>query len=114
MKSLSKENRNYPRAAAKIELTYFTISTQNKNRGQTKDFSATGISFPVVQNFQTGDMVNLELSIPDLKKIIKTKATVMRIWPEKDINYVSVQFFDIDYHDFITLLDYSLQYNIEN
>jgi len=108
-----KEHRSYPRAISKIEIVFFTDQQPDKSKGYTRDFSATGISFPVHQTIPVGSMIHLELNLPDLNKNIKTRATIIREWLEEDVKYVSVQFFDIDYHDFIILLDYSLTFQIE-
>jgi len=111
--NLKSENRSYPRAAANMEVTYVDDSSPQPNYAQTRDFSATGISFPVTKKYEKGDMLTLEINIPEITKVIKSRATVVRNWHEGDTNYVSVQFFDIAYHDFIYLLDYSLTYHIE-
>lgn len=110
---LNTENRNYPRATSQIALVYSVNQTLEKTSGYTRDFSATGISFMVTEEIRPGSMINLELSLPDLDKKINTRATVIRNWIEDEINYISVQFFDINYEDFIILLDYSLTFCIE-
>jgi len=111
---IKEESRNYPRAPSEIELTYLLNNKSEEIKCHTKDFSATGLSFPVSEELEIGEIIHLELKIPEIQKTIKTKASVVRNWTSENIKCASVQFFDIDYHDFIFLLDYSLVFNIES
>jgi hypothetical protein len=109
-----KENRSYPRAIEDLELWYSTGDSAEKYQTSSKDFSATGLSYITERPYPVGTILNIELYLKRTEKIIKTKATVLRNLVENSRNIVSVQFYDIDYHDFITLLDYSLIYHIQN
>jgi len=109
----NQDLRSYPRAQTRIEIVYFKDNQVEKIKGETKDLSATGISFNTEQVFAMGEMLNIELNLVDLQKTILTRAIVIRNWTEENQNYVSVHFFDIDYNDFIVLLDLSLACQIE-
>jgi len=107
------ENRNYPRAKTVFEVIYALNLDSGLQNAISRDFSATGMSFSVDEPLTAGSMINIELRLNDIDKTIKTKAIVVRSWKESNDQYVSVHFFDINYHDFITLLDYSLTFQIE-
>ena len=108
-----KDQRNYPRADNKLEVYYSTDAKKEKSQTISKDISATGISFLVKEDFFPGDLLYLELILPHGAKSIQTKAIIIRNWIENEDKLVSLQYFDINYHDFITLLDYSLAFQIE-
>ena len=108
----NKDNRSYPRAKIDFEVSYSTDHDGVYLNSQANDVSATGISFQCEEQFEKGDVVYLKLSLRELNKEIPAKANIVRTWND-DSSYVSAQFMEIDYHDFITLLDYSLAFQLD-
>jgi hypothetical protein len=111
--SEGKDNREYPRAQRGIELSFDINNGDVDQKSITRDISATGISFEVNSNIPNGTIIMLRIFLTEIQRIINAKSTSTRSWVEDGKTYVSVQFMDIDYHDFILLLDYSLAYQSE-
>lgn len=108
----NKDNRSYPRAKTDFEVLYSNDLEGDYKSSYANDISATGISFQCEEPFEKGDVIYLKLAIRELNKEISAKANIVRTWND-DSSHISAQFMEIDYHDFITLLDYSLAFQAD-
>jgi c-di-GMP-binding flagellar brake protein YcgR len=107
-----KDNRVFFRSISDLEVWYCQEDSEDFKKATTKDFSATGLSFISPSKPPVGDRIKIKLHLKDTDTVINTSAFVIRNSTENEQNITSIQFFDIDYHDFIKLLDYSLIFHI--
>jgi len=110
---LNKENRSYPRMKINFKIDYTKKGDAETIHSKTHDISATGVSFISESILAPGDSVSLKILLEELGISIKAQAVVIRSWNESNHVITSVQFSDIDYHDFIRLLDYSLAFQAD-
>jgi len=105
------DNRNYPRAKVDFKIQYSLKEAGTFIEAKGHDISATGASFATDKEIASGTPVFVKIHLQAINKVIESRAHVVRYWSKDNKGFTSVQFADIDYHDFITLLDYSLAFN---
>ncbi len=108
------EHRSYPRAVIDLEVEIRLENANDSFYAKTHDISATGVCIISDLEVSEGDIIALSIDLKDLKRRIPVKAHVRRIWEKDGKPYLSAQFMDIDYNDFIFILDYSLEYGAKS
>ncbi|MES0492025.1 MAG: PilZ domain-containing protein [Leptospirales bacterium] len=115
MKNEGQENRAYPRAKLHFKVEYSSDKNGPKKECYTSDISATGVSFETEDDFDINTSIFLNITLKELDTTVEAKGVILRKSRENEKTTVSLQFTEIDYDNFIVLLDYSLAFqNNEN
>lgn len=105
------DQRRYPRAGAEVEVRYApSLDSKPALPARSYDISASGMSFVTPERLPENSRIALEVHLKNLNRAIKTEGTVIRSWEENGQFIAAVEFANIEYNDFILLLDYSLAF----
>lgn len=105
-----KDNRSYPRAEIGFDVEIKVDEESEPVIVKANDVSATGISFESDIEMRNGHIFSMMILLNEVDRKIPAKAHAVRSWEKDGKKFISAQFMDIDYNDFIFLLDYSLVY----
>ncbi|MDH5718394.1 MAG: PilZ domain-containing protein [Spirochaetia bacterium] len=104
------ESRRYPRSDVPLIISYYSEENSEERKGMAKDLSANGISFETDTTYEKDDILKLKMVLENLNKTIEASGRVVRSEVFEDKSVTAVELFNVDYEDFITILDYSLAY----
>lgn len=107
---MNVDSRRYPRADVNFDIDYKPQKDQSEVSGKAHDLSASGISFLTKEKLEPGTVLNLDLKLREINKDITAAGRVIRSWEYNNKIFTAVEFTQIDYNDFVTILDYSLAY----
>ncbi|MDH5721307.1 MAG: PilZ domain-containing protein [Spirochaetia bacterium] len=105
-----EESRRFPRAEAPLKIYYSSEFEPNEQAVGAEDLSASGISFQTGHSYSREDILKLRLELLEMKKTIHAEGRVIRSFEKEDKIITAVELFNIDYEDFILILDYSLAF----
>jgi len=105
------DNRKYPRAKVEFQINYSVEDSAQTYTSGTYDISATGTSFKTDAQYEVGTTLKLTIRIKEIDLQVPAKGVVVRNRVDEGENYVSLEFSEIEYDDFITLLDTSLAFH---
>ncbi|MCS6983502.1 MAG: PilZ domain-containing protein [Leptospiraceae bacterium] len=103
-----KDMRRYPRADVRLKVEYTSLGTGVVETTHTHDLSASGVCFETEKMLERGERLRLRFTIPDINRQIEAEAIVVRSFEYEERPFTAVEFIDIPYDDFLTILDYSL------
>ena len=106
----NKDNRKYPRAKVQFQISYSKEENNLQHTSGTFDISATGTSFKSDIEYEPGTVLYLNIQIKEIDLQVPAKGVVIRNWKDEEGIFISLQFSEIEYDDFITLLDTSLAF----
>lgn len=110
MATPKKDLRRYPRADVKLVVEYHPDRSEGTNQAISHDLSASGVCFETDRTYEKGEKMVLKFHLPELNKVIPAKAYVVRSFEHEEKLLTAVEFTEIDYDDFLTILDYSLAF----
>jgi c-di-GMP-binding flagellar brake protein YcgR len=104
------ERRRYVRIIESLKITYKVVEPPDgTGKCSTEDIGGGGIRFSVKDKVSVGDIVDLEISIPDTSNSIKTVGQVMWVNKTGHFNFqymMGVKFIKIHPFDRGKLLNY--------
>ena len=114
---MDKERRKFKRFDAYMSVKYQTPESEEvKGISLSKDLSREGLKMNSNYDLRTGDLLDLEIDIPDDPKPVKTTAKVMWSRPAEGQNQGSdqgIRFVMMDPVDKFRILDYAYNHWLE-
>ena len=114
---MDKERRKFKRFDAYMSVKYQTPESEEvKGISLSKDLSREGLKMNSNYDLRTGDLLDLEIDIPDDPKPVKTTAKVMWSRPAEGQNQgydQGIRFVMMDPVDKFRILDYAYNHWLE-
>ena len=114
---MDKERRKFKRFDAYMSVKYQTPESEEvKGISLSKDLSREGLKMNSNYDLKTGDLLDLEIDIPDDPKPVKTTAKVMWSRPAEGQNQgydQGIRFVMMDPVDKFRILDYAYNHWLE-
>jgi len=114
---MDKERRKFKRFDAYMSVKYQTPESEEvKGISLSKDLSREGLKMNSSYDLKTGDLLDLEIDIPDDPKPVKTTAKVMWSRPAEGQNQgydQGIRFVMMDPVDKFRILDYAYNHWLE-
>ncbi len=114
-----RERRKYPRIDLIFKVEYELLKNMSNNKmevssGKGKDISLGGISFECNKStdLKNGDMVLVNLSIPELEGNLNAMGRIIRVWEEEGKTFCALKFTTIDPVDY-EILNRMIQENLK-